>query len=144
MHSTMIVLARAKGLELNCHIDSNVPETVQGDAQRLHQVLINLVNNAVKFTERGQVETNVFLCDENYWAIQVRDTGPGIAIEAQEYIFEPFRRVDDSATRRHSGAGLGLSIVKQLVNLMGGEVVLASQVGQGSTFTVRLPTAPQA
>ncbi|MBN1582013.1 MAG: PAS domain S-box protein [Anaerolineae bacterium] len=144
MHSTMIVLAMAKGLELNCHIDNDVPEMVQGDPQRLHQILINLVNNAVKFTERGQVEANVFRSDEDHWAIQIRDTGPGIALEAQGYIFEPFRRADDSATRKHSGAGLGLSIVKQLVNLMGGEIILTSRIGQGSTFTVRLPIASRA
>lgn len=144
MHATMIVLAGGKGLELNCHIADDVPETLQGDSQRLHQILINLANNAIKFTEQGHVDVNILRADEAHWAIKVSDTGPGIADEAQEFIFEPFRTVDSSATRKHRGAGLGLSIVKQLANLMGGDVTVASQIDHGSTFTVTLPLIPSA
>jgi signal transduction histidine kinase len=74
--------------------------------------------------------------------MQVSDTGPGIPVEAQSYIFEPFRQVDGSITRVHAGAGLGLSIVKQLTILMGGQITLESEVGRGSTFTVQLPLTP--
>jgi PAS domain S-box-containing protein len=138
----MEVMAQAKGLELTSHIADDVPATLSGDWQRLHQILINLVGNAIKFTEEGNVSMRVYMADADYWAMKVSDTGPGISEEAQSYIFEPFRQADESATREYSGAGLGLSIVRQLVEMMGGRIDLESEVEEGSTFTVVLPLEP--
>ena len=140
--SLMEVLARSKGLTLTGHVANDVPDKLPGDRQRLRQILINLVDNAIKFTAEGSVQIQVYLPDARHWAMEVTDTGRGIPLEAQPYIFEPFRQVDDPTTREHAGSGLGLAIVKQLTNLMGGEVVLKSQVGHGSTFTIILPLVP--
>jgi len=146
MRSTMVVLAESKGLVLTADVSPDVPDKLYGDPKRLHQILVNLVNNAIKFTEEGGVHVRVYQSDGSssaHWSIEVSDTGPGIPDKAQKYIFEPFRRVDDSNTREHLGVGLGLSIVQQLVDLMNGEIVLESEVGQGSTFTVTLPSFPK-
>ena len=142
VYSTMVVLAEPKGLKLNCHIDRDMPAEVYSDAQRLHQILINLVSNAIKFTDQGYVNVDISRFDDAHWSIQVSDTGAGIPKNAREYIFAPFHRVDNSATRKHKGAGLGLSIVKQLVNMMGGDVTVDGRVDQGSVFTVVLPFTP--
>jgi PAS domain S-box-containing protein len=139
LSSVMSVLASQKGLQLECSVADDVPLNLVSDRHRLHQVLVNLVGNGIKFTERGKVSIRVFRPDSEHWTLEVADTGPGIPREAQSYIFEPFRQVDGSATRHHAGTGLGLSIVKQLVNLLGGEITLTSEVGKGSTFTVMLP-----
>jgi PAS domain S-box-containing protein len=138
----MDFMASSKGLELTTHVVDDVPGTLQGDWQRLYQILVNFANNAVKFTQEGGVDIRIYMHDADHWAMAVADTGIGIPKEAQEYIFEPFRQVDDSATREHGGAGLGLSIVKQLVTMMGGWIVLESEEGKGSTFTVILPLTP--
>jgi len=140
----MDVLAQARGLELTSHIASDLPGVLFGDRQRLHQILVNLVGNAIKFTGEGTVHVRAYRCDVENWRLEVSDTGSGIPPEAQSYIFEPFRRVDESPTREHAGAGLGLSIVKQLVSMMGGEITLESRVRRGSTFTVVLPLVPPA
>ncbi len=139
MQSTMKVLAETKGVQLTSNITADVPSTLSGDLDRLYQILMNLVGNAIKFTERGSVQVRIYRTAETHWAIQVSDTGPGIPPEAHASIFEPFWQVDGTATREYSGTGLGLSIVKQLTTMMGGQVILESQVGQGSTFTVLLP-----
>ncbi len=138
----MEILAKSKGLTLTCEIAADVPETLQSNAARLTQILNNLVENAVKFTDEGGVEVCVIRPDERRWAIQVRDSGVGIPPAAQQYIFEAFRQVDASPTREYFGVGLGLSIVKQLATLLGGDVALESEVGKGSTFTVYLPITP--
>jgi PAS domain S-box-containing protein len=138
----MEMMAHNKGLKLTTHVADDVPAILKGDWQRLHQILINFTNNAIKFTHEGGVEINVYMRDADHWAIAVADTGIGIPKEAQRYIFEPFRQVDDSATREYGGAGLGLSIVKQLVTMMGGWIELESEEGKGSTFTVILPLTP--
>jgi PAS domain S-box-containing protein len=138
----MDMMAHNKGLELTTSVADDVPGTLIGDWQRLHQIVINFANNAVKFTEEGGIDIRVYMHDADHWAMAVADTGIGIPEEAQQYIFEPFRQVDDSATREYGGAGLGLSIVKQLVTLMGGWIELESEEGKGSTFTVILPLAP--
>ncbi len=135
----MEVAAQNKGLELTSYVGEDVPQTLEGDWQRLHQILINFVNNAVKFTEKGAVDVRICMRDVDHWAMSVADTGIGVPEDARGYIFEPFRQVDESATREYGGAGLGLSIVKQLVELMGGWIELESEVGKGSTFTVVLP-----
>lgn len=135
----MSVLAQNKGLILTTSLALEVPATLLGDQPRLQQILINLVGNAIKFTPTGTISVKIYLPDPSHWAIDVQDTGPGIPIHAQKYIFEPFRQLDGTMTREHGGSGLGLSIAKRLIELMGGEITLASTVGQGSCFTVYLP-----
>jgi len=142
LETTVGVLAEQKGLDMTIDIEEDVPRPVYGDKDRLHQVLVNLTNNAIKFTDAGGIRVRVGRADGDYsshWSMEVSDTGPGISKKDQEMIFTPFRRVDDSITREHMGVGLGLSIVKQLVELMEGEITLESELGQGSTFTVILP-----
>jgi PAS domain S-box-containing protein len=142
--------AAAKDLELVCNIASDVPRWVHGDAGRLRQVLTNLVGNAVKFTELGEVELTVQLQELSEGVatlgFAVRDTGIGISDEHQQVIFESFTQVDGSTTRKHGGTGLGLTISKQLVEAMGGELCVASTLGRGSTFSfsVRMPSATPA
>ena len=142
LHSVMDKIANDKGLELTSTIAPEMPEEMKGDPERIQQVMVNLVNNAAKFTEQGGIHVNLYKVANEYWAFDVTDTGPGIAPEDQRYIFDPFRQVDKTATRSHGGIGLGLSIVKRLVDLMGGRIFLKSIVGQGSTFTVVLPFEP--
>jgi signal transduction histidine kinase len=142
MRSVTTVLAEHKGLELTCAIDDDVPAILTSDSKRLHQVLLNLVGNAIKFTQSGAIRVHVYMSGADHWAMDVSDTGPGIPAEAQSYIFEPFRQVDDPITRDNIGSGLGLSIVGQLTHLLGGEVRLTSKIGYGSTFTVILPLNP--
>jgi signal transduction histidine kinase len=134
----MSILANEKNLQLKMEIDAELPPALVGDGARLQQILVNLVGNAIKFTEGGEVCV-AFQKRDAQWAIVVRDTGIGIPEERLPDIFEPFRRASDYTTRRHQGAGLGLSIVKTLVSLMEGTIQVKSIVGQGSTFTVLLP-----
>jgi len=135
-------LAKEKNLQIKINFDPTLPETIMGDNVRLHQILVNLVGNAIKFTDRGEV-TVAFQKQESdgasLWRMVVCDTGIGIPEERLPDIFEPFRRGSDYATRCHQGAGLGLSIVKNLVTLMDGKVEVESTVGRGSAFTVTLP-----
>jgi signal transduction histidine kinase len=142
VEAEMSVMAQAKGLALTINIAPEVPTLLTGDQNRLQQILVNLTSNAIKFTEAGGVHVRIYCPDLEHWAIEVADTGPGIPREAHDYIFEPFRQVDDSMTRSHIGTGLGLSIVKQLTTLMGGQITLESEIEQGSTFTVLLPLLP--
>jgi signal transduction histidine kinase len=136
----MDVLAHDKGIELKAHIADDIPDIIVGDQEKLSQVLFNLVGNGIKFTDEGSVKVHACRPDEAHhaahWAISVSDTGRGIPEEAQPIIFEPFLRAESTSA---SGVGLGLSIVKQLVELMEGEILLESRVGEGSTFTVILP-----
>jgi len=141
LHSTMDKIAADKGLALSSNLDPAMPENIVGDHQRLQQILINLVNNAIKFTEKGGVHVSILREDPHHWKIEVTDTGIGIAENEIPYIFETFRQASNTAmrTRQHGGFGLGLSIVKQLVEIMNGRITVASQTEQGSTFTVLLP-----
>jgi PAS domain S-box-containing protein len=136
------LLAQNKGLALTYEVGKDMPETLAGDRQRLSQILINLVNNAVKFTEEGTIGVRVYRQDTDCWAMDVSDTGPGIPTAVQSQVFDPFWQLDNSVTREHPGVGLGLAIVKQLIDLMGGEVKLVSKMGRGSTLTVILPLTP--
>lgn len=138
-HSALNILATSKGLELTSEIAPNVPTEINGDVLRLQQILFNLTSNALKFTEKGGVHARLFLPDSTHWALEVTDTGIGIAPEAQSHVFAPFWQVDSSATRQYRGSGLGLSIVKQLTDLMGGTVTLVSEPGKGSTFKIVFP-----
>jgi signal transduction histidine kinase len=133
------ILAAQKGLKLITHIDPQLPKTLIGDEQRLRQILINLMANAVKFTAEGEIRLDLLKAQDHHWLMQVSDTGIGIPKEAQTYIFEPFRQVDTSLTGNNGGTGLGLSIAKQLVELMGGQISLKSEAGQGSIFTIMMP-----
>ena len=116
-----------------------MPEKIVGDPGRLKQIAFNLISNAVKFTEAGEIEISVQREGENRWMLNVSDTGIGIPSHALEYIFEKFRQVDGQATRKHGGSGLGLAIVRNLALMMGGNVRVNSEVGKGTTFTVLLP-----
>jgi signal transduction histidine kinase len=128
-----------KGLVMSTEIEDSVPDVVFGDPGRVEQILRSLVDNAAKFTKVGTIDIRVYRSGDGRWAMRVADTGIGIPETAREYIFEPFRQVDESVTREYGGMGLGLTIAKQLTMLMGGEISLESEVGQGSTFTVVLP-----
>jgi len=139
LHGVMDQIAHEKGLKLTSEIDDKLPEIVNGDMARLQQILVNLVNNGVKFTDRGSVHVRLLCGDSEEWRMEVSDTGRGIPESEIPYIFETFRQVDGAATRAQGGFGLGLSIVKQLVNLMNGEIKVKSKMNKGSTFTVILP-----
>jgi signal transduction histidine kinase len=139
LHSVMDQIAHGKGLRLTSEMSDDLPEILNGDGARLQQILVNLVNNGVKFTERGTVHVRLFCPSQSKWAMEVSDSGHGIPENELPYIFDTFRQVESGATRVHGGFGLGLSIVKQLVNLMSGEVRVESSVEVGTTFTVTLP-----
>lgn len=136
--------AERKGLRLEIHIDPHAPFLVSGDEMRLRQILINLTNNAVKFTEQGQVEIRVTRLDSGNTdtaeiQIEVIDTGIGMSPEAQQQVFELFTQADGSITRRYGGTGLGTTISKQLVELLGGKIDVESESGVGTTFRIILP-----
>jgi PAS domain S-box-containing protein len=135
-------MAEAKGLNFKTDVASELPATLSGDQKRLRQILTNLVNNAIKFTETGSVTVRIQPSGSTHWAMQVIDTGPGIPLEAQTRIFDSFWQMESSLTGKQKGYGLGLSIVKQLTRLMGGQMTLDSTVGQGSAFTVVFPLEP--
>ena len=130
--------AESKGLQFACVVRSDVPNAVRGDSGRLRQILTNLIGNAIKFTEQGEVAVRVSLAKEYEASALVRfevaDTGIGIASEGQARLFQSFCQVDGSHARRHGGTGLGLAIAKQLAEHMGGTIGVDSEVGKGSRF----------
>ncbi|MCS6863759.1 MAG: response regulator, partial [Gemmata sp.] len=138
--------AHGKGLELACDVDHNVPDIVQGDAHRLRQILTNLVGNAIKFTEKGEVVVRCERVPQPGEAIRLRfsvvDTGIGIPAHKLQAIFEPFTQADGSTTRKYGGTGLGLTISQRLVELMGGRIWAESEVGQGSRFFFEVVLEP--
>ncbi len=139
LHSVMDKITADKGIDFITELDPSMPPVLMGDPQRLQQIMVNLSNNAVKFTDKGSIRVKLSQPDEQSWQIQTVDTGEGIPEDAKDYIFESFRQVKGSATRQHGGVGLGLSIVKQLVELMKGKIIVESEVGKGSIFTATLP-----
>jgi PAS domain S-box-containing protein len=140
IQDTMAKSATDKGINLNTLLDPMLPSTLLGDSQRLQQIMINLTNNAIKFSSAGaSVQLSILRSGNEHWKIQVSDTGEGIPRESLEYVFDTFRQVESATTRKHGGVGLGLAIVKQLVELMNGEIAVESQVQVGSTFTITLP-----
>jgi two-component system, sensor histidine kinase and response regulator len=134
--------AHVKKLELACRIDDRLPAATRGDPYRFRQVLTNLLANAIKFTERGEVLVAVGMNDGGRLHVSVRDTGIGIADDARKHLFTPFAQADGSTTRRFGGTGLGLAISRHLVDLMHGEIGVDSVEGQGSTFWFTLPLEP--
>jgi len=131
--------AQDRGIEIATLVSPDVPPVVLGDAARLRQVLTNLAGNAVKFTERGGVGLRVESQQGGMIAFTVADTGPGIAIERQQAVFEDFEQADSDTGRRHGGSGLGLAISRRIVTHLGGTIALISRPGAGSIFRVALP-----
>jgi PAS domain S-box-containing protein len=144
--ASMAMRAHKKGLELADHIAPDVPEVLAGDPHRLRQVVVNLLGNAIKFTECGEVVLDVSvqsLTEREIWLhFAVSDTGIGIAPEQREKLFKAFSQADTSTTRKYGGTGLGLAISAQLIRMMGGKVWLESEVGRGSTFHFTAGFAP--
>jgi len=146
--SAMAFQAATKGLELIVNVEPQITGRVLGDPQRLRQCLVNLVSNAIKFTQAGEIVIDV-RCKQGadgdpLTYFEVRDTGMGIAAKTLETLFQPFVQADSSTTRHFGGTGLGLSIVRRLVALMGGEIGVASELGIGSRFFFTLPLKPAA
>jgi signal transduction histidine kinase len=139
----MLEGARGKGLNLMCQVREPMPRLVRGDPTRLRQALVNLVGNAIKFTETGNVDLGAAIDSESDAIIRIRfavkDTGIGISKDAQRRIFESFVQADGSTTRKYGGTGLGLSISRELISNMGGELRVDSEPGRGSTFWFILP-----
>jgi PAS domain S-box-containing protein len=143
IESMIAPLTAEKDLEFEISKGSNLPANIQTDMARLQQCLINVVNNAIKFTKEGHVHLNVSLQDKNdqsYIRFDIEDTGIGIPEERRHAIFESFTQADGSTSRKYGGTGLGLTITKQLVELLGGELTLTSQDGKGSTFSIVIAT----
>ena len=141
VRSSTELLAKAKGLVLTANVQDGLP-IGRGDERRLTQVLLNLVGNAIKFTDKGSVELNARMID-GCFEIAVKDTGPGIAAEDQSKIFEEFQQVDNSSTRQKGGTGLGLAISKRIVEMHGGRIEVQSALGEGSTFRITIPVHAQ-
>jgi signal transduction histidine kinase/DNA-binding response OmpR family regulator len=139
LRRTFQPIAEQKGLEFRTQVAPGAPEEAQTDPLRLEQVLKNLLSNALKFTEKGEVVLEVSRAAEGRLAFSVRDTGIGIPEEQQQVIFEAFRQADGTTNRRYGGTGLGLSISRELAGLLGGEIRVRSEVGRGSVFTVTIP-----
>jgi CheY-like chemotaxis protein/signal transduction histidine kinase/CHASE3 domain sensor protein len=132
-------VAEKKNLEFRIEVDSECPNHVETDGQRLEQILRNLLSNAFKFTEQGKVELRVRRAPDAQIALSVADTGIGISEDKEKVVFEPFRQADGTISRKYGGTGLGLSICRELVRLLGGTLALRSVEGVGSTFTVLIP-----
>ncbi len=143
MMALLAIKAHEKGIELAVLVEPDVPSALRGDPGRLRQILTNLVGNAIKFTENGEVDVHVVLeSEDDHGAVMrftVRDSGIGIPAPVLEQLFSPFTQADPSTTRKHGGTGLGLSIAKGLVEAMGGQMGAESSVGKGSRFWFTLP-----
>jgi signal transduction histidine kinase len=138
LYNDLKMRAQEKGITLEWEVDPTIPDTITHDVDRITQVVTNLVDNAIKFTEKGTVRATFERRDDKL-AIIVADSGIGIAPSKKQLIFDDFFQVDPSSKRKYQGAGLGLAIVRRLTLLMGGSIDLASVVDHGSTFTVELP-----
>ncbi len=139
VYSNYLPLALQKGLAMRVKVESTLPALVIGDKVRIEQIVTNLVVNAIKYTEAGSIVIRAYRANANYWGVEVKDTGIGIANEHLDYIFEPFRQTDETSRRKYGGVGLGLAIVQQLVTAMNGTVEVKSKFGRGSSFIVTLP-----
>lgn len=134
-------LADEKQIYLKTQFSNTVPEVILGDTNKLQQVLVNLVSNAIKFTDKGGVTVDVSVVDTSRWLLEVRDTGIGMPADALASIFEPFHQIDTTDKRKYKGTGLGLAISKRLVESLAGKIEVKSTPGEGSTFSVMLPRA---
>ena len=134
--------AQEKGLDLRVDIDPALPEWLRGDPTRVRQILLNLLTNAVKFTDSGHIRLHVRADEDGQLVLAVEDSGIGISPEQQQRLFSPFEQAEASTSRRFGGTGLGLVICRELSESMGGSIGVESAVGQGSTFTARLPLRP--
>jgi signal transduction histidine kinase len=132
-----------KNLQFTVNIDPDLPSTVVGDKDRVEQVVVNLLSNAAKFTNAGSVTMTAAERNDGMWTIDIEDTGVGMAPHALEMIFEPFRQIDGTTSRQHGGSGLGLAIVRELCQMMNGQILVRSEVGKGSTFTIVLPVGKE-
>ncbi|WP_203294831.1 PAS domain-containing protein [Maricaulis parjimensis] len=135
-------IAEGKGLALQLDLDKTLPEHVLGDAKRVRQVLINMIGNAAKFTDTGSVRVRARALPQDHVRFEVIDTGPGIAADRHKHVFDRFAQVDDSATRRHGGTGLGLTICREIVERNGGRIGVDSRPGEGACFWFELPLPP--
>jgi signal transduction histidine kinase len=134
-------LIRERPIEFGIHLESTV-ETIESDGQKLQQILVHLLTNALKFTEKGRIELTIRQCrefEQEMLEIAVADTGIGIRLEDQDVIFDDFRQLEGSLTRRYGGTGLGLGLCKKLAAALGGEMRVSSEYGVGSVFSVFLP-----
>ena len=136
---TVEPMVKPESVELLSNVAGDLPE-FYSDRDKLKQIVLNLLSNAIKFTERGQIRLEA-KAEKEWIAINVADTGPGIPRDKLDFIFEEFRQVDGGATRQRGGTGLGLSISRHLAHLLGGEIIVDSILGQGSTFTIRVPVS---
>ncbi|MBI5335081.1 MAG: response regulator [Burkholderiales bacterium] len=143
LQDTFAPIAADRGLGFSIDVEPAAPATLVTDPQRLLQILRNLLSNAFKFTEAGEVRLQVRAQPGQRIAFAVRDTGVGIPPEQQAIIFEPFRQADGSTSRKYGGTGLGLSISRELARLLGGDITVHSQQGQGSTFTLDIPVVAE-
>ncbi|MFS1976277.1 ATP-binding protein [Vibrio splendidus] len=138
IESIFVNRAIEKQIEFNISVASNVPSHFQGDLERITQLFVNLIGNAIKFTEEGHVNVDIEW-DKNQFVFSVEDTGVGIAESAHKTLFEPFTQADNSSSRNYEGTGLGLAICRKLVALMNGVIGVTSVVGSGTTFTISIP-----
>jgi signal transduction histidine kinase/CheY-like chemotaxis protein len=139
LHSIFALLCQNKNLDFTYSLDAAVPTTINGDENRLRQILTNLLSNAVKYTKKGRVKFSARLCDGDKLRFDIEDTGIGIREEDRDKLFKPFEQLDLRKNRNIVGTGLGLAISYNLCNLMGGDLALASVYGEGSVFSVTLP-----
>ncbi len=138
---TLVGPSCADGVSLHLELDHQLPEFVLGDPTRVRQTLLNLMSNAAKFTQRGQISLRVHVTNHERIQFELSDTGIGMTAEQLAVIFEPFSQADSSTTRKYGGTGLGLSICRKLIGAMGGELKVVSELQQGSTFSFSLPLA---
>ncbi len=135
VQQAMSFSAKSKNLNLSSTIDASIPDPVVSDPKRIRQILLNLIGNAIKFTDTGKIETIVTLSAPNELRFSIKDTGIGIPSDRLEAVFEAFTQVDSSYKRKHQGTGLGLTICKRLTEMLGGEMTLSSEFGKGSEFS---------
>jgi signal transduction histidine kinase len=151
MERTFRQVAEERNLDFHVEMDPKLPPAIQTDSKRLQQVLRNLLSNAFKFTEQGGVTLRIGSAEgtplragSEWVSLSVTDTGIGIPEDKQRIIFEAFQQADGTTSRKYGGTGLGLSISREIARLLGGEIVLSSAPGRGSTFTLFLPLEPPA
>jgi signal transduction histidine kinase len=143
LERTFRQVAQDKGLQFAITLDAALPATIRTDMARLKQVLKNLLANAFKFTKQGRVSLDIAPVEGRRIAFSVLDTGIGIPAEKQKLIFEAFQQADGTTSRQYGGTGLGLSISRELTRLLGGEIRVASELGNGSSFTLYLPLSDE-